>query len=122
MSTSDSSDPLHQSYIDYDLFYLFNDKPTLENVLTIILDLFGARLIQWDGFWNIVRVEENVREYDYRVFDSDGTYVANSSFNPVLDLRYPEDNEALHYVRADQNLEIRPGYCTIRVVYDLGYK
>lgn len=123
MDTTDSDDPFDQAYIDYDAFYVTDQQPTLDFVLRSILTPFGAQLIQWDGYWNIIRVEEQAQEYDYREFDAEGDYVTNGSFNPIINIEYPKDNDDDYmFCYADQNLEVIPGFGTMKVQYRLGKK
>lgn len=122
MDQSDSDDPLDQAYIDFERFYLATNEPTLDFVLKAILRSFKARIVQWDNCWCITRVEEMCDEYDYRLFDKDGDYVSNGSYDPVKNLDFPRNNNDLILVNADQNLEIRPSYGTLKTIYKLGLK
>ena len=120
MNTTSSDDPLDQAYTDVETFYKADEEPNLDYVLRSILEPFGARIIQWDGVWNIVRVEELVGSYDYREFDKYGDYVSNSSFNPVALIDYPTVGPI--NFEAFPNVEVRPGYGKIQVNYRLGLK
>jgi len=120
MNTTDADDPLDQAYADVELFYIDNNDVTLEHVLKSILDAFGARIIQWDNYWNIVRVEEMYASYDYREFDSFGDYVTNGSFSPVIDVDYPSADGVMF--KSFPNFELQPGYGKLRVNYKLGLK
>lgn len=119
MTTTAASDPLDQAYVDVECFYLADRSAKLSFVLESILKPFGARLIQWDGYWNIVRAEELNVSYDYRVFDSTGTYVSNSSFDPVLDVHFPGDTGDVMFTGIP-NLELQNGYGKVTVKYNLG--
>lgn len=123
MDQTDDDDPFDQAYTDFECFYLSGETPTLDYVMRSILEPFGAQIVQWDGRWNIVRVEEMVRPYDYRDFDSDGEYVTNGTFDPVIDLNFPSSmTGAVVFANADQNLEVKPGYGLFKVLYKLGLK
>lgn len=123
MDQGPSDDPFDQAYIDFECFYLSGAKPTLDYVMRSILEPFGAQIVQWDGRWNIVRVEEMARSYDYRDFDSAGEYVTNGTFDPVINLNYPSNiTGAVVFAKADQNLEVKPGYGLFKVIYNLGLK
>jgi hypothetical protein len=122
MDQTDSDDPLDQAHSDFEAFYLNNQEPTLDYVLAEILKTFGARIVQWEGRWNIVRVEEMAAAYDYRDFDKDGNYLTNGTYNPVIDIDYPDNDGDLLLANNDSQLELRPGYGIIKVVYDLGLK
>jgi hypothetical protein len=120
MNTTDSDDPLDQAFVDASCFYLVESDATLEFVLQSILDAFGARIVQWDGFWNIIRVDELGEAYDYREFDSDGEYISNGTINPLINIDFPGMGEVI--TKAFPVLELRPGYGRIGVRYRLGLK
>lgn len=124
MDQTDSDDPFDQAYIDFECFYLAEKEPTLDFVLKSVLDAFGCRITQWEGRWNIVRVEEMLATYDYRDFDANGEYITNGSYSPVIDTEYPADagEEDTVLVNADHNLEMRPGYGKLKAIYSLGLK
>jgi hypothetical protein len=122
MVATDSDDPLDQAYIDFERFYLATTEPTLDFVLKAILRSFKARIVQWENCWCITRIEEMVDEYDYRLFDKEGNYISNGSYDPVLDLDFPKNDNDLILVDANQNLEIRPSYGGMNVIYKLGLK
>lgn len=120
MDQDDEDDPLDQAYCDYELFYLATQEPTLDFVLRNILKTFKARLIQWDGVWNIVRVEELSTIYDYREFDKNGDYLSHSTFNPIKDVEYPDQNGLMF--TGFPSREITPGYGQVKTFYKLGLK
>lgn len=120
MDSTDSDDPLEQSYIDYECFYLASDQPSLSFVLTSILETFNCRLLQWENKWNIIRVEEVGNDYDYREFNSEGDFIGNSSENILKDVNYPDEG-AINWT-SFPNIELRPGYGQIKTTYRLGLK
>lgn len=122
MNQDDQDDPFDQAYIDFECFYIAEKEPKIDFVLKSILDSFGCRITQWEGRWNIVRVEEMSDEYDYRDFDSNGDYVSNGVFNPVIDVDYPDNQGDLLLINKDHNLELRPGYGQLKAIYSLGLK
>jgi hypothetical protein len=123
MAITDSDDPLDQAYCDYEAFYINNEQPDLLFVLKKILEPFGARLVQWENRWNIVRVEEMAfSSYDYRDFNSDGDYVSEGSYAPIKNLGYPRDEEDLIWIKRDQFLSIQHGYGSMTAIYRLGLK
>lgn len=122
MNTTDSDDPLDQAYVDTDNYYIDTTDPTLDYVLRKILDPYGARLIQENGVWNIVRIEELRGEYDYREFDAYGTYVSNSSFDPVINVDSPTTSNRFMLSDADHFMQRCPGYGKIRLFYKLGLR
>ncbi len=120
MAQTDADDPFDQAYIDVECFYLADKDPSLDFVLKSILEPFGARLVQWDNYWNIVRVEEMTYLYDYRQFDSLGDYVSEGSINPVIDIEFPSEDGIMF--NGFPNLELQKGYGSIRVNFKLGLK
>lgn len=117
MDSTDSDDPFDQSYIDYEVFYLQSTFPPYDFILTSLLEPFGCRIVQWENRWNIIRVEELRDSFDYRIFDYNGDYVSNGTYQPVQSV-----GSDLIFVNPDQFLEIRPGFGNIRVNYILGLK
>lgn len=121
MDTTDDDDPLDQAYVDCDTYYLNEAEPTLDYVLRQILEPFGARIVQENAVWNIVRVEELRGEYDYREFDSEGVYDSNSSYDPILSVQ-PVGTPGFHFSDVDHHMTLCPGYGKIRVFYRLGLR
>jgi hypothetical protein len=119
MDITADDDPLDQAYLDVECFYLQDKDAKLSDILFAILKPFGARMVQWDGYWNIVRVEEMAALYDYREFDKDGNYVSNGAFDPVLNVDYPNGVGDVLFAGIP-NLELQNGYGRIMVTYNLG--
>lgn len=117
-----TADALDQAYIDFECFYLAEERPTLDFVMRAILEPFNARLIQWNGRWNILRVEELVDDVEYRLFDKNGVYLSAGTLSPVNDLDFDSNPTDLIFVNGDQNLELKPGYGALKVLYHLGLK
>lgn len=122
MDQTDSDDPLDQAHVDTDRYYLEDEDPSLEYVLQAILEPYGASILQEDGRWNIVRVEEKRGEYDYREFDYNGIFITHGSFDPVIDVDSVSESNRMVWSDQDQNMELRPGYGKIMVHYKLGLK
>ncbi len=122
MAQTATDDPLDQAYIDVETYYIAINGPSFDFVLRALLKPFRARLIQAEGRWNIVRVEEMIDSFSYRDFDADGVYVTHGSYNPIIDIKSAISTNRLRWSDQDQNLEIRPGFGKMRVNYHLGYK
>jgi len=122
MATTAASDPLDQAYVDVYRYYLIDETPNCWDVLTYILEPYGAQIIQYYNVWNILRIDERVNSFDYRTFDSDGVYVSNSSYSPVKNLKGSGQSNRLVWTNQDQLLKINPGYGKIRLLYDMGLK
>lgn len=121
MDQFETDDPLDQAYIDPEAFYL-DGTPTIEFVLTELIRPYRARLVQWEGRWNILRVEELLGEYDYREFTPFGIYDSNGSVDPIVDVDKHLTGNCLEWANSNQTMELRPGFGKVRVVYHLGNK
>ena len=122
MASTASDDPLDQAYVDLECFYIEQDgeEVSLDFVLKSILDSFGCRIVQWEGRWNIIRVEELNASYDWRQFDQYGDYVSNGTTDPVIDIEFPSQSAVMF--AGTPSLELQPGFGTIRSDYSLGLK
>ena len=110
-NTAATDDPLDQTYVDYKCYRNDKNEPfDCLKVLESVLKPFGARIFQWSNVWNVVRIEEEVASYDYRVYDSDGNYSSNSSFDPILDL-----GTDLLFANRDHIFEVIPAYGIMKV-------
>lgn len=123
MTTTAASDPLDQAYVDVSRYYLIDEVPTCWDVLKYILEPFGAQIVLYNNVWNIIRVEERTRSFDYREFDSNGNYSSNGSYDPIKDLkRSGSGNRIVWADGTNQLFKINPGFGTIRLLYNLGLK
>jgi hypothetical protein len=113
-----SNDPLDQAFVDVDAYYLATDEPTFDYVLRAILKPYGARTVQENSKWNIVRVEEMRSEYAYREFDPNGVYLSNGTFNPIVD----RNINGITWSDRNHNMELRPGFGKIIAQYNLGLR
>lgn len=122
MDQTSADDPLDQAYVDVDTYYIATAAPSFEFVLKALLKPFRARLIQAEGRWNIIRVEEFISSYAYRDFDTDGVYLTNGTDNPIVDIKAATASNRLRWANQDQNLELRPAFGKLRIQYHLGFK
>lgn len=120
MNKTASDDPLDQAYVDVSRYYLIKENPTCGEVLKWILEAYNAQIIQWNNVWNIVRIEERYTDFDYRQYDSNGTYVSNSTYTALKELKNSSYNNRMVWANQNQQLRIMPGYGSIRLLYDLG--
>lgn len=121
-SSTDAKDPLDQAYIDLSRYYLIQDSPTCGDVLKWILEPYNAQIMLWDNCWNIIRVEERIGNFKYREFDSNGVYVSNNTYTSLKELKNSTYNNRMIWMNRNQKLRIMPGYGTIKLIYNLGYK
>lgn len=120
MNKTASDDPLDQAYVDVSRYYQLQENPTCGDVLRWLLEPYNAQIIQWNNVWNIIRVEERIGAFDYRQYDANGTYVSNSSYNPLKELKNSAYSNRMVWANQNQRLRIMPGYGSIRVLYNLG--
>lgn len=120
-STAATDDPLDQTYInDLDSFYEDDGTPWKCNrVIEAILAPFGAKIIQAEGYWNIIHVEEQTDNYDYRVFDSAAVYVSNSTSDHIVDINDPSIAIGALFRDRNQILQIIPAYGKITLTHIL---
>lgn len=120
-STGAANDPLDQTYInDLDSFY--EDDGTAwkcDRVIEAILAPFGAKIVQAEGYWNIIHIEEQTDNYDYRVFSSTGTYVSNSTSDHIIDINSPSLAMGALFRDRNQTLQIVPAYGDINLSHTL---
>lgn len=121
MVSAASDDPLAQAYVDTRIFYKTKNEPfNCEEVIKAIIEPFGARLFQSQGFWWIARIEDSVfSALDYRVFTSDGDYSSNSTINTVASLASATHTSRLVWRDRSQILSFIRNFGTFNVIHDL---
>lgn len=120
MNKNAADDPLDQAYVDVSRYYQLQNNPTCGDVLNWLLEPYNAQIIQWNNYWNIIRIEERINNFDYRQYDANGTYVSNSTYAPVKELKNSSYSNRMVWANQNQRLRIMPGYGSIRLLYDLG--
>lgn len=122
MATTASDDPLDQAYVDALRYYQVTETPSCYEVLKMILEPYGAQLIQYHNVWNIIRVDEKIDDFAYREYNSNGDYVSNSTYSPVKTIQGPTVANSMHWEGgiSATSLHSQPGYGTIQLIYDLG--
>lgn len=119
MDSAASDDPLDQAFVDTDTYYQ-KDIPTCLDVLKWLLEPFGAHILQWGNVWNIIHVEERISSFDYRLFDANGEYVSNSSYNPTITISTEPTTGVMW--QAHPTLEMNNAYGSIVLNYNLGLR
>jgi hypothetical protein len=135
--TDPEDDPLDQTYIDVACYRKPTSNTEKQNtdedlvetlkpftcweVLEAILQPFGARIFQYDNTWIIEEIDRSTDEYAYRLFDANGDYVSNSTFDPVIDIKAPDLTDRVCLQNNDQILEMIPAYGNIDVVSNFNY-
>ncbi len=120
MDTTADDDPLEQTYINA-LTYKNGENPlNCYETLSNILLSFGSRIFQWKGFWYIIPVDFYTGdEITFREFDTNGDYVSNGSFSPVIDIKVPNETNRAAWTGRSQNLEVRAAYGRADINYNL---
>jgi hypothetical protein len=120
MSTGAANDPLDQAYVDCQAYYPKNKALSCIDVIDRILAPYCATLVQWAGYWWIIRYEELVTtSVAYREYDPTGAYVTNGTFNPQVAVKKATDYNALHWIDG-AFLDMTPAYGDVKLVYKQG--
>jgi hypothetical protein len=88
-------------------------------VLESIIGPFMAKLVQENGVWNIVRIEEQTATYSYRQYDKDGVFVSTSTYNPVIAISSPSLRLNAIFVDYNSTLSMVPAYGKITIKRNL---
>lgn len=120
-NTAATDDPLDQTYIDVTCYRDGSEPFNCWDVLEKILRPFGARIFQYDNQWIIEEIDRAVAEYAYRVFTTSGLYSSNSTFDPILDIKSPDQTDRAALVDQDHSLEVIPAFGKIDIVSKLNY-
>lgn len=116
--TQNSISALEETQHDTSAFY--DDRPwDCARVLTALLSPFGAKLVQENGVWNIIRVEEQCAQYNTRLYNREGDYISSSTYDPVLEIVDPTLRLNSVFRDNDQVLEIVPAYGRVTIVRKL---
>lgn len=120
-NTDTSDDPFDQTYVDLACYRKGTEPFNCWQVLESILRPFGARIYQYDNSWIIEEIDQAVAEYAYRVFDSSGVYVSNSTFDTIIEIKSPSLTNRAALIEMDQSLEVIPAYGKITITSNLNY-
>jgi hypothetical protein len=116
-----SSDPLDQTYVDADCYRVENEAFTCWEVIEALLMPFGARIVQSNNQWLLEEIDRAFPSYDYRVFDVNGDYESNGTFNSIIDVKNPTDIDRAVLEGRGHSQEIIPSYGSISVISKLNY-
>lgn len=87
MNTTSTDDPLDQSYVDYLSYYQETEPLSCLEVIKRNIEPYGATIIQWFGYWWIVRREELVDSPTFREFDKNGVYKSNGAIYVTVEMK-----------------------------------
>jgi hypothetical protein len=98
--------PLAQTLVNVDTY--LNDDGTdvafCDEVIKDILEIYGATLFSWEGYWYVVRQEEWLNEtINYVQYNSDIEFEESNSWNPRIDLKRSFDTERAVFKGGAQN-------------------
>lgn len=111
--------PFEQTEIDVTGFREDDGTPwDCGRVLKFIMPL-GATIRQDEGYWNIVRKEEETAQYNTRLYDSDGVFTSTGTKDPVLAISDPSLRINSIFAHQDHTLEMVPAYGKISVLHKL---
>lgn len=110
--------PFEETQYDANDFY-DDEAWKCDRVLKAILIPLGAKLVQEDGYWNIVRVEEQTATYNTRIYNSDGTFNTTGTKNPVVDISTPSLGINSVFAEGGHLLTVTPAYGKIKINHKL---
>lgn len=125
MDDAASDDPLAQTYVNAQTYSKSSTEPfNCNDTLSNILFAFGARILQWKGYWYIIPIDfyANAITSDsitYREFDTKGDYVGNGSFTSIVGIKFPTETNRACWRDRSQNLEVRQAYGSSEITYNL---
>lgn len=114
--TQNDNVPLEETQVETSSYYEEDGTPwTCERVLRSILEPFGAKIVQENGVWNIIRIEEQTASYNTRLYDENGVYISASSIDPIVEIIDPSLRVSSAFRDNNHTLEIVPAYGTITI-------
>src|SRR5690606_7491596 len=124
MDTTESDDPLAQTYVDVSCYQKLEDDKVVSffcsEVLTEILRPFGARLVQGEGMWIIEEIKRASAPYAYRIFNSDGEYESNGVTDHIIDAKNASEEDRAVPISVP-SLGINTAYGRIKIVSKFNY-
>lgn len=122
MNQTAADDPLDQTYVDCLTYYPKNKVLSCMEVIRRVLEPYNASIVQWEGYWWIVRFEELVNNsVAYREFNKAGAYVSNGTFDPLVDIRSTDSPDRVHWLDG-AFMDKTPAYGNVEVTYQQGLR
>ena len=116
MNSTASDSPFKQAQVTYNSFRNINESPKSYEVLSALLNPFFARIYQYRG-WRIENILEKRSSYVVREFDITGTYVGQSTFDPLV--KFDTDyNDFRAFIQKSGQLSIRPALNNAEVYFN----
>jgi hypothetical protein len=118
-----SSDPLDQTYINTSSYINEDGEPlNCWQVLEALLRPFLSKIYQEDGMWCIEEIDRATADYDYRIFDANGDYESNGTYEPLMSVKNPDQlNRVALAGSQNHSQEIIPAYGQVDVIQKLNY-
>lgn len=117
--TSSGGVAFTETYENLEVFYESDGTPwKCDRVLRYLIEPFTAKIVQENGVWNIVRVEEQTGSYDYVEYTSAGVYSTSGTYNPIINIESPSVrmNAIFETGSGHALLEMVPAYGKIKLV------
>ena len=116
MATTSADSPLKQAQVTYNSFRSISETPKAYEVLSAILVPFFARIYQYRG-WRIENILEKRSSYIVRQYDITGTYIGQSTFDPLV--KFDTDyNDFRAFIQKSGQLSIRPALNNAEVYFN----
>ena len=120
--TTTDATPLDQTLLNVDTY--LNDDATdvafCDEVIKDILEIYGATLFSWEGYWYIVRQEEWLNEtINYVQYNSNIEFESNGSWNPRIDLKRPNDTNRARLINGQQSRIFTQLYSSVNLTQRL---
>lgn len=120
MNVAASDDPLEQAFVDCRAYYNADEPLSCLDVLKRILEPYQATILQWEGFWWIVRFEEFIStSVPYREYDYTGAYRSNGTHNPIVNVKKTSGYDRLHWT-GEVFMDMVEPFGNIEVIYKQG--
>ncbi|MGH1436603.1 MAG: hypothetical protein ACRBG0_19325 [Lewinella sp.] len=113
--------PLDQTFVDTSCYYKGDEGMNCEEVVKNILEPYGAVLLNWEGYWYIVRKEEmEAATVNYIQYDSSLTQDGTGSYTPRVSFKSAGSSDMYRW-KGSQSLTYEPIYRNInlKLAYNL---
>ena len=116
MNSTASDSPFKQAQVTYNSFRSISETPKAYEVLSSLLVPFFARIYQYRG-WRIENILEKRSSYVVREYDITGTFVSQSTFNPLV--KFDTDYGTFKaFIQKSGQLSIRPALNNAEVYFN----
>jgi hypothetical protein len=113
-------DAFNQIYVDSEN-YIDKEVMNCFDVLEEQLKPYAARMYQSGGAWHIVRFDQQNLPYLRHKYDKNGEYILSETYEPILSIRNPSEEQDNIWIHANMNLEVLAGFRNVTTIQDLGW-